>query len=208
MKAFTYLIGAIGFLLISATTSQAVVYNSLAAWNDATSSVDFAVSSPNVAFQFFGVCPFKANGQCHSTNDTDGPFAANANVDTTEAFITANTSPTWQNVDLIDAARQDPPSGLASDGKSGTLTSDKAYNLWVLKFDNALIALLFKEAVTSITFSGLENALSHLDLGSATYVNNAPPDGEVPLPAALPLLGGGIAILGILGLRKRRATKA
>lgn len=31
---------------------------------------------------------------------------------------------------------------------------------------------------------------------------------DVPLPAALPLLGGGMAILGIIGIRKRRSTMA
>ena len=49
-------------------------------------------------------------------------------------------------------------------------------------------------------------AISHISAYVIDKSNSNVPD--VPLPAALPLLGGGIAILGIVGMRKRRATKA
>lgn len=178
----------VAYLCASTGATMAVVYTSLSSWNAATSSADFAISSPSgVGFEFMGVCPFQENGNCHSTGDTTGPFASNANVLTTQDFINANTNPSWE-VALVAGARQE----IAGDVKSGTLVSANAYDVWVLKFDNALIALLFDTPVTSITFSGLRNGLSHLDLGSAVVV---------PLPAAFPLLAMALGFLGFFRLR-------
>ena len=176
-------------LTVFSSTGKATVYNSLTDWNAATPTADFSVNAPGATLSgFLGACPFTGNGNCVATLGDPVPVAASSSTQDTENFINANTLPSW-NVDLIDSAKQDGAGQL-----SGTLTSQTAYSVWVLKADNFLIALLFDTAVTSINFSGLRNGLSHLELGNA------------PLPPALLLFGSVLAgFFGFDRWRKRFA---
>jgi hypothetical protein len=94
------------------------------------------------------------------------------------------------DVTLNAAARQEFDDG----GTSGTLTSATPYSVWVLKADNWLIALQFDKGITSLGFSGLNNELSHLDLG-----NVAP----VPEPATWAMMILGFAGVGFLAYRRK-----
>jgi hypothetical protein len=177
------LVSAAVVLLGAASSANAVVcdgtncYYSLSAFNAALTAatgktVSISISTPYDSF--LGAYPVPP---------------PNSSPDDTETFINTYTTPSW-NVDLTFQSGDDP---LGADTKSGTIT-DVASQVWVLKFDSALIALLFNTAVSSLTFSGLHAGLSHYDLGSV-----------VPLPPAVILFGTALVGMGLLGRRRKKA---
>jgi hypothetical protein len=181
---------------VAPISGNAATYHSLAAWNAATPTVDFSVTAtiPNVGFDFFGACPFSGGG-CVATGGAPTPLASSSNTQDTENFINTYTVPSW-NVDLIEAAKRADEWG--DDFKAGTITSAIAYAVWVLKADNFIIALLFDQPITSLTFAGLRNGLSHLELGNMLS--------PVPLPPALLLFGSALFGFGYLARRRRRGA--
>jgi hypothetical protein len=122
-----------------------------------------------------------------------GPYASGNSLADQEAFINSNTS--W-NVDLVGTSNSGSPVGQTS----GTITSNIASNTWVLKGDNWFIALLFADAINSVSFSGLANQLSYYSYGSTPVAT--------PLPGALVLMGTVLVGGAGFGAMRKRAKKA
>ena len=84
---------------------------------------------------------------------------------------------------------------------SGTWTySGTAANVFGINFGHNFIALLFADALTGFSITGLSNGVSNI------YAYNV---ATTPLPAALALFGSGLGLLGFVDwLRRRRSTVA
>ena len=82
---------------------------------------------------------------------------------------------------------------------SGTWTySGTAANVFGIHFGNNFIALLFADALTAFSITGLPHGVSNI------YAYNV---ATTPLPAALVLFGSGLGLLGFVDwLRRRRST--
>jgi hypothetical protein len=169
------LVSAAGVLLGVASSANGAIYHSLADYNAGEGTSISISGAGGTIIDFLGAT---------NTGTSDTPPSS---LDATETFINANTTPSW-NVDLTF---QSPDIG--GDVKSDTIT-DVASLVWVLKFDAAMIAVLFDTAVSSLTFSGLPAGLSHYDLG-----------GVVPLPPAVLLFGTALVGMGLLGRRRKKA---
>jgi hypothetical protein len=186
---------AVGILVSAISSGNASIFHSLTDWNNATIAPrpDFGYSvldgSGASLIGFFGACGMQA-GNCQWTapNNTNNPIAADSSPLGEQNFINQ-----WAlfDVSLNAAARQNFGNG----GKSGTLTSATPYSVWVLKADNWLIALEFDMGITSLGFSGLNNDLSHLDLG-----NVAP---AVPEPSTWAMMILGFLGVGFLAYRRK-----
>jgi hypothetical protein len=87
--------------------------------------------------------------------------------------------------------------GSANGQRQGTITSTDEQTVWVLKADIVMIALLFDEGITSLTFGGLRHGLSHIELGTTVAA--------VPEPStwAMIILGFGGGLHGVSPLAQR-----
>ena len=79
-------------------------------------------------------------------------------------------------------------------GKGGT--SNLTANLFGIHFGDNFIAVLYSDAVSGFTISGLSNGVSNI------YAFNTV--SQVPLPAALPMLLSALALLGLFASRRKR----
>lgn len=144
-------------------------------------------------------------------------------VDPDETLGTGDES--WAVTEAIDigfSLDPNPASPTVSDPLDGLwkvasdFWSDFSKLIIVQKDGNAdpgsLVAFTILSGVTSGIYETIfynkngDKNISHISAFVVEDNNSTTPD--VPLPAALPLLGGGIAILGFVGMRKRRSTKA
>ncbi len=83
--------------------------------------------------------------------------------------------------------------------------SDNAFAMLILSFSGALDGSLGLKALSSITgynLPGYSGAHAYGLAGGVQVVS------AVPLPAALPLYGAGIAVMGFMGWRRKRKTAA
>jgi len=86
-----------------------------------------------------------------------------------------------------------------TDGKGGT--SNLTANVFGIHFGDNFIAVLYADAVSGFSISGLSNGVSNI------YAFNTNTVSQVPLPAALPLFFAALSLLGLGGwLQRRRAT--
>jgi hypothetical protein len=94
-----------------------------------------------------------------------------------------------------------PANCTTGEGNSGTWTySGTAANVFGIHFGNNFIALLFADALTAFSITGLPNGVSNI------YAYNVT---ATPIPAALLLFGSGLGIIGFFDwLRRRRMAVA
>jgi|GEM_PF-6643708 len=94
----------------------------------------------------------------------------------------------WFGGDLILVGQEDDIDG------ANPYSSDIDANLYFLHFGGGYMAFLFDSVQSGISIEGTPRGLSNLRAFNVSVV---------PLPAALPLYGAGIALLGFIGWRKR-----
>jgi hypothetical protein len=108
-----------------------------------------------------------------------------------------NTWTTFVDVDLDPLLKQQGGQlGSANGQRLGTITSTDEQTVWVLKADIMMIALLFDEGITSLTFGGLRHGLSHIELGTTVAA--------VPEPSTWAMIILGFGGVGFMAYRRSR----
>ncbi|MEH6401809.1 MAG: hypothetical protein V7750_00455 [Sneathiella sp.] len=97
----------------------------------------------------------------------------------------------WFGGDLILVGQDD------AINEANPYSSDIDANLYFFHFGGGYMAFLFDTVQTGITIRGAGSGLSNLRAFNVT---------AVPLPAALPLYGAGLALLGFLAWRKKKSS--
>ena len=109
------------------------------------------------------------------------------------------SGPTWLNLPLAFVSGGScavPANCTTGPNNSGTWTySGTGANVFGIHFGNNFIALLFANALTSFTITGLPNGVSNIYALTAT-----------PLPGALLLFGTGVALMGFINWLRRGAN--
>ena len=122
-------------------------------------------------------------------SNTDVGSQSPANVETfLESSVGFNTPLTFVGGGACNGA----PSCDEADN-SGTLAL--MADVFGVHFDNKFLAFLYPGPISSFSISGLPNDTSNV------YAYNTSP---VPLPAALPLYGSALAVLALIGWRRKR----
>jgi len=105
--------------------------------------------------------------------------------------------------------------GTVSGGTTGNA------NIFAVHFDSQELLFVFASGIASFSISGLitggansgtgdlSNIISFCDLISCTpNITGGPPPGETPVPAALPLFAGGLALFSLLRRRRKQTIES
>jgi len=150
------------------------------------------VAGPNITYFDWSTTP--------AYDPTFSWYSDNAHVDignqSPANVETVLESPAWINMPLnfvSGGACTIPTNCIAGANNSGTWTyAGVAANVFGIHFGDNFIALLFANALTSFTITGLPHGVSNI------YALNT-----VPLPGALLLFGTGVALMGFFNWLRR-----